>query len=225
MIKAINYLNNLANKIHDIYSLQILAPLVSNYLPWSDSAMRPSALVAVLNEIQVNTRRDIVECGGGVSTLLIARLLKQLGRGHLYMIDHDDEWQKQLIAILENEKLVQYVTLIYAPLAETNLAMNNCQWYDTIKIKEILGSKKIDLLIVDGPPAYKLEFQYARYPAVPYFKNILADDYSIVLDDINRYGEKKILKLWEEDLGITFERMYRKGNIALGRSKGALNIN
>ena len=64
--------------------MQILAPLTTAYQPWSIFAIRPSGLVKVLNEIVINRRRCIVECGGGISTVYIAKLLQQQGQGHLY---------------------------------------------------------------------------------------------------------------------------------------------
>lgn len=61
--------------------------------------MRPSGLVAVLNEILINSRTSIVECGGGISTFYIAKLIQENG-GHLYSIEHELSWaiflEKQL---------------------------------------------------------------------------------------------------------------------------------
>jgi len=75
----------------DILAMQYLAPLSKTYLPWTIASMRPSGLVKVLNDIVVNRRYCIVECGGGVSTYYIASLIKERG-GHLYTIEHDKAW-------------------------------------------------------------------------------------------------------------------------------------
>src|SRR3954471_15653391 len=79
----------------DMLAMQALAPLSCNYLPWSQASMRPSGLIAVLNDIVINNRTSIVECGGGVSTFYIARLLKRRG-GHIFSIENDDAWAKLL---------------------------------------------------------------------------------------------------------------------------------
>src|SRR5918997_1250059 len=170
----------------DILAMHVLAPLSTSYLPWTISAMRPSALVAVLNEIALNGRRSIVELGAGISTWYIARLLRQVG-GHLTTVEDDD-------------------------------------WYDRGKIYEALDGRRIDLLIVDGPPAFSTDRAHARYPAVPVLAPLLAEDHAVVLDDIDRTGEQEIVDVWERDFGITFERRVMDGGIAISHSKAALNV-
>ena len=63
-------LNNQA----DLLAMQHLNPLLQGYVPWTSSAMRPAAFVNIINDITVNDRRVVLELGGGVSTLLIAKL-------------------------------------------------------------------------------------------------------------------------------------------------------
>src|ERR1041385_49769 len=75
----------------DMLAMQALGPLSLTYLPWSQAAMRPSGLVAVLNDIVINHRLHIVECGSGISTFYIARLFKQHG-GHIHTIEHYEGW-------------------------------------------------------------------------------------------------------------------------------------
>src|SRR5438093_6942309 len=80
----------------DAMALEVLAPLSLSYLPWSQAAMRPSGLVAVLNDIVINGRVRIVECGSGISTFYIARLLRELRSlrraGRIHTIEHDEPW-------------------------------------------------------------------------------------------------------------------------------------
>lgn len=207
----------------DTLAMQSLAPFSQTYLPWSDSSMRPTALVAVLNDILINKRVSIVECGGGISTLYIARLLKEKG-GKLYTLEHEKKWANFLEEQLKDEALDKFVSIIASPLISTHLAIDNNQWYDTNILSQFFSNQSIDMLLVDGPPAYKKQLKCARYPAVPYFKPFLADDYTIILDDINREGEQKVLIKWEEDLNISFERRLAKGNIAIGRSKSLFTV-
>lgn len=189
----------------DILATHYLAPLSSNYLPWTEFSMRPCALVQVLNDILVRHRSTIVECGGGISTFYIARLLKTIG-GHLYTLEHNEEWLNFVQKGLEREGLTDRVTLIHAPLKPTDLALENIPWYDTKAIAQQLSQEqKIDLLLVDGPPAYQENIQYSRYPAVPYFLPSLSNDCTIVIDDINRHGEQEIVKRWEKLLNLDFE--------------------
>ncbi len=207
----------------DILAMQVLMPLSSRYLPWSQAAMRPSALVAVLNDIIINSRTHIVECGGGISSFYIARILKERG-GHLYTIEHDPEWATVLNKALEAEQLHDYASVVVAPLTKTKLSLNGAPWYNEEKLNHLTTERQIDLLIVDGPPAYTRELRHARYPALPFFKDSLANNYAVVLDDINRQGEQEILQKWEEMLGVTFNRRFLDGTIAVGRPQHSFTV-
>ncbi|MCW3064342.1 MAG: Methyltransferase domain, partial [Solirubrobacterales bacterium] len=63
----------------------------------------------------------------------------------------------------------------------------------------------IDLLLVDGPPAFEPEIALSRYPALPVLAERLAPDATVVLDDIDRPGELAILETWERDCDFRFE--------------------
>ncbi|MEB3337574.1 MAG: class I SAM-dependent methyltransferase [Leptolyngbyaceae bacterium] len=199
----------------DILAINYLAPLSTHYLPWSGYAMAPRALVQIINDIVLNQRSLIVECGSGISTFYIARLLKQLGTvSHLYSIEHDQAWFNWVQQQLIQEGLTSIVTLIYAPLKSTDLALDDALWYDLESISQKLPKDiKIDLLLVDGPPAYRESIQYSRYPALPYFLPQLNDPFMVVIDDANRPGESAIIKKWQEIHKLNFE--IRDGNIAI----------
>ena len=78
------------------------------------------------------------------------------------------------------------------------------------------SDREFDLLIVDGPPGSTPQ---SRYPAIPYFRESLADDYAVILDDANRPEEQEILKRWQAELGIPFQTGPGKSAIAIGRSR------
>jgi hypothetical protein len=130
------------------------------------------------------------------------------------------------VKALEKESLSEQATVVYAPLADTEYSWAGTKWYDEAKLECVTsGDKgKIDLLLVDGPPAYGTELRYARYPAVPFFKPYLAQDYTVVLDDINRQGEQEIVERWENELGITFSRRFIDGTIAVGRPRQSFSV-
>jgi len=208
----------------DILALQYLAPLSPVYIPWSKSAMKPSALVAIINEIIVNERLCIVECGGGISTNYIARVLRNRGEGHLYTIEHDSAWVKVITRSLKRENLQKFVTVIYAQLQKCNISLDDSYWYDEQIISNVLFENMIDLMVIDGPPAYQQGQELSRYPALPRLKKYFKENFCIILDDIERKGEKKILKMWEKDFGMVFEKRYNNGRIAIGRTKKFFTI-
>ena len=206
-------LDEIIEQQKDILAANYLAPLSTEYLPWSSSAMRPSGLVNTLNEIIIDNRGVILECGGGISTFYIARLLKSKG-GHLYTLEHNREWLELLHRGLKKEKLLDWVTLIDAPLKSSGLGLDDMPWYDPEAIAQQFPQDiKIDLLLVDGPPAYTQETQYSRYPAFSYFLPFFSQNCTIVIDDINRQGEQEIVKRWQKNLNVNFE--IKDGNIAI----------
>jgi len=208
----------------DILAMQALAPLSPTYLPWSGAAMRPTAVATVINEVVVNGRRLVVELGGGISTFYLARALRDAG-GHLYTVEHNDGWASILERKLRDEGLGDSVTVIYAPLKPTSTGWGgDDSWYAEEDLRAAVPRAGVDLLLVDGPPAYGEGRRHTRYPAVPFFSEVLAPAYTIVLDDIDRRGEQEILPRWESLLGIRFERRFVRGSIALGRRGPSLSF-
>lgn len=195
-----------------------LAALPGPYLPWSTSAMRPAGLVTVLNDIVINDRRRIVELGGGVSSVLIARLLAQRRSStpgaRLAVIEHHADWVGWISDQLEREGLADGVTLVHAPLRS--------DWYDQAAVSAWLEQSRdgigIDLLIVDGPPAYEAGRELARHPALPVLAAHLETGATVVLDDVERIGEQEVLRRWERESGLQFERL--DSGIAVGRYLG-----
>jgi tRNA A58 N-methylase Trm61 len=162
----------------DILAMQVLAPLSPSYLPWSVSAMRPSGVVAVLNEIVLNQRRRIVELGSGISTIYIGCLLSRRG-GQLRTVEHDGRWADVIEEELKREELTDVVTVVRAPLKPIRSAPANegAHWYKRDTLRKAVDGP-VDLLVADGPPAYQEGHEHARFPAVPFFAPLLAEDYA-----------------------------------------------
>lgn len=213
--------------INDIRSMNHLNLLHSSYLPWTGASISPTAMRYILNDIMINDRNIIVECGAGLSTVYIASLLKQIGRSekHVFSIDHDENW----ISILQNELdqngLSEFATLIHAPLEHCDECLNDdLHWYSKSDIESILKDEKIDLLFVDGPPANKKGIEQSRYPAYPCLKDNLSDNYLVVLDDAHRKGEETIAKKWSEMSGLKFKRSILNGSIFTALKGNSYNV-
>jgi hypothetical protein len=198
--------------------MQVLAPLAGGYLPWSDFAMRPSGIVALLNDIVLHRRSRVVELGGGISTLYLGRLLRRRG-GHLYTLEHDEAWVDLLGQLLAAEGLHGVVTVVHAPLAATAHGWAaGARWYAEDPADKVRADGPIELLVVDGPTAWHRDLRHARYPALPFFWEALARGATVVLDDIGRRGEQDVVARWERELGVPFERRFDDGSIAVGRT-------
>ena len=204
----------------DLQAWAALAPLQGRYLPWSSAALRPAGLVAVLNDIEVRDRRVVVELGGGVSSVYLARLLASRGAGRLVAVEHDPGWAAWLEGALAREGLDAVARVVRAPLAPHPLAWQG-EWYATRALLDGLPAEPIDLLLVDGPPAFEPGTECSRYPALPVLRDRLAPDATVVLDDAGRDGERAVLERWEEETGLRFERRAESARIAIARADGS----
>ncbi|HWI72470.1 MAG TPA: class I SAM-dependent methyltransferase [Baekduia sp.] len=189
----------------DLHAWAILRPLLDagGYLPWSEGAMRPSGLVDVCNEIVLGPRRRVLELGSGVSTVVLGRLLRTTG-GTLVAVEHDARWCAWVAERIVAEGLEATVSVLHAPLEP--LPEHALPWYARRGTDAALASGAPDLLIVDGPPAFRPEDALARLPALSELLERLAPGATIVLDDIARPGERAVLERWERETALRFER-------------------
>jgi predicted O-methyltransferase YrrM len=204
--------------VDDVFALQALHSLGGRYLPWSAWAMRPSGLLAVLNEVVLGSRERVLECGSGISTIYLARLLAERG-GRAVSLEHDRAWAGFVEGELEAEALPERARVVEAPLEKHSVALDGSSWYRASAVREAVEALDgpIDLLVVDGPPAGDPELALSRYPALPVLSDALAPQAVVILDDANRHGEQRVLERWSEESGIEFEPRPDLGWIAIGR--------
>ena len=202
---------------------EILRPLLrargggSGYLPWSEGALSPAALVEVANEIVFADRTEVVELGAGISTVVLGRLLADRG-GRVTTLEHDPGWARVVRGYITREELP--VRLVEAPLGPCDTALGDAPWYPAEALAE-LPAGGTDLLLVDGPPGYGEGMELSRYPALPALHSRLAPGALVVLDDVGRPGELEILRRWGEALP-EWEFSAREGaGIAVGVRPGS----
>ena len=147
--------------------------------PTRSWAASPDLLLTITEIVRKYRPGLVVELGSGVSTLVAAKA----GARKVVSIDNSDEFGGKTISLLKDHK-VRGVDVRIAPLQPY---ANGFTWYDTSMIKDL---KRIDLLIVDGPPGSKNP--EARYPALAEFKDKLSAKAVIVIDDVHREGERKL---------------------------------
>jgi len=142
-------------------------------------AASPDLLLTISEIVKKNRPGLVVELGSGISTLVAAKS----GARKIISIDNSDVWGAKTVGLLKEHK-VRGVDVRIAPLRPY---ANGSEWYDLDAIKDL---KKIDLLIVDGPPGSKNP--EARYPALQQFKDKLSPAAIVVIDDVIREGERKL---------------------------------
>jgi predicted O-methyltransferase YrrM len=187
-----------AQRLDDLRALELLRPLLPPvYLPWTDAAIRPAALAAVCNDVVVRRRRVVVELGSGITTVVLSRLLAGVG-GRLVTIEHDERWLAVVDGLVRAAGTGGTVHLHHAGLVGG--------WYDRAVVAGALADAPgpVDLLLVDGPPAWRPGTELARWPAAQVFAPHLAPDATVVLDDVHRPGEQEIVRHWRRDHGWPF---------------------
>lgn len=162
-------------------------------------ALSSYILSDIISEVFFRKPGIIVECGSGVSTTVIASSLKKFGKGKIISLDHLSTYAQKTKRNIEIEGLEDSSEVLFAPLRKFQLDKGEFFWYETDELFKILKGKKIDMLIVDGPP--KSLQRLSRYPAVPILKDYLSENCLVILDDANRKDEKQSAEIWANTLG------------------------
>ena len=137
--------------------------------------------------MRIHKPRLVVELGSGVSTLIVAKS----GAKKIISMDNSEEFADKTRELLKAHS-VRGVEIRVAELAPH---VSGVDWYDTSKFNDL---KRIDLLIVDGPPGSKNP--NARKPALSELIGRLSPRAVIVIDDVNRDGERELAEAFAEAL-------------------------
>lgn len=154
---------------------------------WSAGADFLSLLV---DHVLAHRPSAIVECGSGLSTLMLARCCALNGDGRVWSLENDPDCAAHTRDALARYGLEQVVRVVDAPLRRYSLNTQEFDWYDLGG----LPTRAIELLIVDGPPGRLGPL--ARYPALPLLRERLAPRCTIFLDDAARPDEQAIVARW-----------------------------
>jgi Methyltransferase domain len=131
----------------------------------------------------------ILECGSGLTTILVAAVAKETGRPY-WALEHLAPLAAKTQAYLTKYGLAS-VFLSLTPLVE----YRDFTWYDA-PLHQMPDS--FTLVLCDGPPGMT---KGGRYGLVPVMKDRLAHGCTILLDDAARVQESAIARRWQLDLG------------------------
>jgi hypothetical protein len=159
---------------------------------WGNEGWSASAeYVAACIDHSLRSRGAILECGSGLTTILIAAIASKRGLSH-WALEHAPEWVTRVQTALNKYKF-ESVFLCSAPLYDYG---DYC-WYD-IPLDSM--PRSFSLVICDGPPGNS---KGGRYGLVPIMKKRLEPGCIILLDDAGREQELTILRRWEAELNAS----------------------
>jgi predicted O-methyltransferase YrrM len=159
---------------------------------WSIDAFLGKFLVQHLME---HRPKCIVELGSGSSTILIARTLQLMGINYCdhVAVDHEAKYLAISRDYARLNGLEDRVTWLDCPLQHYQEL--DKLWYGGLTEK--LADRKIDLLIIDGPPGPLQPM--SRYPALPLLLPYMSEHCTIILDDAIRSEEQDIARRWVQE--------------------------
>jgi len=178
-------------------------PHFSQPLPWTGWSLSAECLMGIVEAFSKRKIRTVVECGAGISTLYLARLLKER-EGRLITLEDSAAWAETIQNHLRREGREDRVEILVRPLVKSEVLGHETRWYDLPSAAD-LGVDQVDLVLVDGPPS--TSGPLARLAAAPRLWDVLAEDAEIFLDDANRPEEKEIQEIWCRELPLTPQLM------------------
>lgn len=181
----------LFRQIQVLQALQQELDLPRSLPPTGGKAGSPDFLKNLADHVLAARPSVVVECGSGISTVVVARCLQLNGTGRIFSMEHMAQFLEQTRAELKRQGLSDWASVLDAPLSKYMFSGQAFRWYCT----DHLPDKPIDLLIVDGPPART--GSSPRYPAGPMLFPRLSPRGAIFIDDAARPEELAVIERWQ----------------------------
>lgn len=140
--------------------------------------------LAACVEAALNTRGPILECGSGLTTLILGIVAQRSG-ARVWSLEHIPDWAQRVQARLD-QRDIRTVRLDVAPLQR----YGGFDWY-----RAPVGDvpEPFTLVICDGPPAATIG---GRYGLLPVMAPALAAGCLILVDDAGREAEQAMVRRW-----------------------------
>jgi hypothetical protein len=137
------------------------------------------------------TSGQVLECGSGLSTLILASLARVHDR-QVRSLEHEHTWAKRV-----NDALPPQVGSNVEVRVATIAQYPEFDWYARGGVDSLAG---IGLIVCDGPPG---STRGGRYGLAPMMKDRLAPGCIVILDDSHRPAEHSIIERWCCDLSAS----------------------
>jgi len=166
-------------------SRQQLIDLISG---WSNEGFSANLeYLEIVAEHAATTEGPVLECGSGVTTILMGILCGKRNIA-VWSLEHYDEWRQRVSGVLADNDIAG-VHVCAAPLIE----YGEFVWYDPPLTKM---PEAFSLVICDGPPGTT---KGGRYGLLPVLDKRLPPGATILLDDAGRPAETELIRRWENE--------------------------
>lgn len=193
-------------KLRDKHALLDRLDLPHDALPYLGSWKADTGLLKLLvDHIEANKPRLVVEFGTGASTLILARALQRAGGGTLISFDQHSDFVEATRSWLKDYGLdadLRTARLRPSPDGWPGL------WYDHGPLPN-----GIDLMLIDGPPW--VVHPLTRGAASSLFDQVAVGG-TIILDDAARPGERLVARRWRKlfpNFRFVLDRSGTKGTL------------
>ena len=136
---------------------------------------------------------NILECGSGLSTILMAYVAQRTGKS-LLSLEHHPGWGQRVTEVLYAYGL-SAARLHITPLRN----YGNFDWYS---IPANPPEHSFGLVICDGPPGSNFG---GRFGLMPVAGSLINPEAKILLDDIERADERAVAERWMAEFDMTLE--------------------
>ena len=179
------------SQIESLFSIFSILKITKPLPAFRGWAISPDFANIIIQKILEKKPGNILECGSGVSSLIISYLIHDKDWGNLISFEHDKEFADRTNELLKSH-VVSGKTIIYSNnLINYTIENEDWKWYD---ISLLNPDIKFDVIIIDGPPAFI--HPKSRYPSLFLLDKYLNKGGIILLDDCLREDDNNIVKQW-----------------------------
>jgi hypothetical protein len=183
-----------------------LKQLLSNDL-LGDMSLDKVTIEFLWKQLQKDRPKIIIECGSGVSTLVLAKYTmidqKDPGeRAFIISLEQNEDIKKAIESRLKRSGLDSVVQILFSPLSQSHEYQ-----LDLDSIQYVLRGRKADWVLIDGP----FGAEGCRVSTLPALVRFCRMSTKWFLDDAFRDGELKALKIWSSCPEIAVEGIYPLG--------------
>jgi len=139
------------------------------------------------------TDGPVLECGSGLTTLLLGQLAGRRGM-ETWTLEHHEGWYKRVSAVIKDYR-IPGLRYSCAPLRD----YGEFNWYDP-PLAEM--PREFGLVICDGPPDLA---HGGRYGLLPVLGDRLKSGTVILFDDAREPGQPQVLQRWTAEPGVNVE--------------------